>query len=105
MQGYEIITAFVRPAYSYIEGEEREHYYLDSQNCFYHEIVIATDDECKRKDGKKYWIIEPYKPEGITITEENYEEIKSQIKWLVSYSSEDDDEDKEWDFNNHCVKS
>ena len=104
MEGYEQINAFVTPAYSYVEGNKREHYYYDSQNCFYHELFIATGDDGKRRDGKKYWIIEPYKPEGITITEENYEEVKSQIKWVVSCSSEDNDEEKEWDFDKHCVK-
>lgn len=92
MIGYEIIRNWCRPAYSYIEGDEHEHYWVDSQNCYYYIVYEKTDEKTnKRVDGKKYWIIEPYKPIGITITEENYEEIKPQIKWLVTDTSEYED--------------
>lgn len=106
MEGYEIIKAIVRPAYSYIEGDPKEHYWVDSQNCWYHLICEETDEKTdQRFDGKKYWIIEPYKPVGIQITKENYEDIKHSIKWLVTDTSEKLDEEREWDFEQHKIKS
>lgn len=105
MEGYEILKNWCRPAYSYIEDDEHEHYWVDSQNCYYYIVCEETDEESgQRIDGKKYWIIEPFKPIGVIITEENFDEIKPQIKWLVTDTSENEDEEKEWDFDNHCVK-
>lgn len=46
---------------------------------------------------KKHWLIEPVKPEGVKITEEN----EDLIKWIVSLGP-DNSEGKEWDFDNHC---
>lgn len=105
MEGYELINNWCTPAYSYVEGDKKEHWWADSQNCFYYVICEETDpDTDKRYDGKKYWIIEPHKPEGIVITDKNYEELKSQIKWLVTDTSEESDSGKEWDFDKHGVK-
>lgn len=104
MEGYEIIQAFVRPAYSYVEGDGNEHYWLDSQNCWYHMISKETDEKTnKRFDNKKYWIIEPYKPKDVRITEENAIEWKPLIKWLVTDTSNEEDAGKEWDFINHKI--
>lgn len=106
MEGYEIIQSWVRPAYSYVEGDERERYWVDSQNCYYHIVCEETDEKTdKRFDGKKYWIIEPYKPVGVILTEENFKELQPQIKWLVTDTSEEIHEEREWDFDNHCVKT
>lgn len=104
MDGYEIIKNWCRPAYSYIEGDKKERYWVDSQNCWYHMICEETDEKTdKRFDEKKYWIIEPYKPIGIQITNDNFEEIKPKIKWLVTDTSEVDDRGKEWNFEKHQV--
>lgn len=106
MEGYEHIINWYTPSYSYIEGDKCEHRWVDSQNCWYYLIVEETDEETgKRFDGKNFWIIEPYKPKGVTITEENYNEIMPQLKWLVTVTSEKGDRGKEWDFENHCVKT
>lgn len=105
IEGYEFIKSWCTPAYSYIEGDDHEHHWADSQNCYYHVYLDETDEETGlRPDGKKYWIIEPLKPVGVTITNENYKEVMKQLKWVVTISSETYPEMKEWDFDNHCVK-
>lgn len=102
MEGYEIIRAFIRPAYSYIEGDNRERYWVDSQNCYYHIVCEETDEQTNlRFDGKKYWIVEPFKPKDIVLTAENWSENKNKIKWLVTDTSEDCDSETEWDFKEH----
>lgn len=100
MEGYEHIVGWCTPAYSYVEGEDHEHYWVDSQNCWYYLICEETDEKTlKRLDGKKYWIIEPYKPKGVVLTEDN----ESCVRWLVTDTSEEFDEGKEWDFDKHCI--
>lgn len=98
-QVYEHLIAFATPAYSYEEGDKQEHYWIDSQNCFYYFLDDEPEDGPAgiMKDGKKDWLIEPVKPEGVKITEEN----EDLIKWIVSLGP-DNSEGKEWDFDNHC---
>lgn len=91
---YTYISGFVTPAFSYIEGDEKISYWVDSQNCFYH--IVPTEEGEELIDGKNWWIIEPMKPEGITIN--NQEEWNKYVKWFVSFSSISEDEDLEWDF-------
>lgn len=90
---YEYLKGFVTPAYSYIEGDEKIRPWKDSQNCYYH--ILLTEDE-ELIDGKNWWIIEPMKPKGIVIN--NQEEWDKYIKWFVSFSSISEDEKLEWDF-------
>lgn len=111
-ENYELVCAVVTPAYTYIEGEKREKYWVDDQNMLYH---FFYDEE--HGDGetyvetRKYWVISPYKPKGTKITPENADSL---IKWLVSFSwhtsthPEHDDIEYdlyEWDFENHCIKT
>lgn len=90
---YVPLYGFVIPAYLYIEGEEKERYWVDSQNIDYYLYNKNIID-----DNKNWWMICPYKPEGVTITAENQEEL---VKWCVYDTSVDDDEDKKWDFETH----
>lgn len=57
----------------------------------YNDFIVMDIHDCKHVEFSKY-------------IEENFDEIKPQIKWLVTDTSEDEDEEKEWDFDNHCVK-
>ena len=92
---YEPIKAFVVPAYLYVEGNTHENYWVDSQNLFYH--VFLDDVKDGLIDGKKFWMISPYKPIGIKITQEN----EGLVKWLVEESTDVEDNELEWDFENH----
>lgn len=105
MKDYKPIIALVKPAYSYVEGDDKEHYWLDSQSCFYYMIYEETDENTfQRHDGKKYWIIEPYIPKDITISDKNFKDVEPLIKWFVTDTSEECDEGKEWNFEKHNVK-
>lgn len=119
LENYEFIKNWCVPNYWYEEGKPREEYWVDSQNLFYHKFYqdfydlglvdddgnpIKDENGEDKKDPRKWWLISPYKPKGVTITEEN----EDLIKWLVeeSYldSEEKDYEFYEWDFENHCIK-
>lgn len=89
---YEYLKGFVTPSYSYIEGDKKVRAWRDSQNCYCHIIPI----EDKLIDGKNWWIIEPVKPKGMTIN--NQEEWNKYVKWFVTLSSIYEDEGCEWDF-------
>lgn len=93
---YEDVNAFVVPMYRYIEGKSKEEWWVDSQNCMYYTFQ-ETDKEFDLINGRKWWLISPMKPKGTVITKDN----RNLIKWIVDFSSEDDDMDKEWDFKNH----
>lgn len=93
---YVPLTGFCTPAYRFIEGENVESFWVDSQNCY---ILTVPDGDETLIDGKNYWIIEPAKPKGMKI--DNEEQFKQHCKWLVFWSSIEDDEDKEWDFKEH----
>lgn len=102
IENYEIVKVQVRPVYSFVEDDSKEHWWLDSQNCYYYLLCEELDSNTdKRYDGKKYWIIEPHLPKGFVVTEGNIEEAALQFKWLVTFTSEEEDEGKEWDFKNH----
>lgn len=83
-----VSCGFATPCYSYIEGEEQESYWIDSQNCEYY----FWDDE---DDGiERHWMIEAYIPRDAK------EITKEEIKWFVTLGP-NEDIDKEWDFNKH----
>jgi hypothetical protein len=98
IDGYEHLQHWVIPCYRYIEGDPDEEMWIDTQNCYYYTFEDADDNDLI--DGKKYWIIEPFKPKGMTITEEN----KDQVRWFVAFCSDTEDHDKEWDFETHKPK-
>lgn len=85
-KNYELLQGFVIPCYSYSEGDKEETYWVDSQNCFYY---ILEDDNVNAKT----WVILPYKPKGVKITNDN----QDLIVWLTEGY-------KEWDFDNHKPK-
>jgi len=115
LEGYEMVNAFVTPAYWFVEGDEKERYYLDEQNMIYHELLLgdklSQEEFDKHVETRKYWIISPYKPKGKKVTEENAYDI---VKWLVSdsyhtdlqspYMDDVDYAGYEWDWEKHCVK-
>lgn len=87
---YESINGFIVCAYEYVEGNEKESYWVDSQNLYVH---ISEQDY----NGKNWWMIEPFKP--ILIKLDDFD--KDSVKWFVTDTSVDSDYDKEWDFNKH----
>lgn len=98
---YEFYKCSIPPAYTYIEGESEEHYWLDLQNADYY-MMNDSDKETGLIEGKKWWLMTAYKPKGTTITEENVDEL---IKWFVNDSYDFADVGKEWDFEKHCPKN
>ena len=117
LENYEYLKSWCVPQYWYEEGKPREEYWVDSQNLDYHKFIeemidiglideeynpIKDENGEDKKDPRKWWIIAPYKPKGVTITQDN----SDLIKWLVSesYHSDDDYEFYEWDFGKHCIK-
>lgn len=92
---YEELKCAILPCFLYYEGVKKEEYWVDIQNCFYHKI---DDDELWEKP---HWIITPYKPTGTVVKEDDDPNI---IRWFVSLSKNCVDNDKEWDFVNHCPK-
>ena len=98
---YEAMHGFAVPVYRFVEGEDSEHFWVDSQNCVYYTYHDEEYDEGTGLiGGKNWWMMFPYKPKGTTITEEN----QNLIKWFVGDSSKEEDVDKEWDFDKHRVK-
>lgn len=98
---YEHLSGFVIPAYSYEEGDKNEQFWVDSQNCLFYFLDDEPDDGPAgiMKDGKKHWMMDPIKPVGIKITEDNID----LVRWIVTIGP-DEDMEKEWDFDNHRVK-
>lgn len=94
---YEIVKGNVVPCYSYTEGDDGEMYWIDFQNACYYMESDAGDDGLI--EGKKWWIVYPYKLKGSTITEDNMDEV---VKWFVSESYDMSGYGLEWDFDNHC---
>lgn len=92
---YEILKNEIRPCYRYIEDESVEKCYADEQNCVYNTDKIS--DENLKINGKRYWIISPYKPKGVTINKGN----QNLVKWFVSDCTDENDFNKLWDFTNH----
>lgn len=114
---YTSINNFVTPAYLYIEGNPHEEYWVDSQNLFYYMYLQQPDDKGNFElpkiavnketnligpEGKKWWIIEPVKPEGETITEDNYQDL---VKYMVTecWDIDFDTYEHEWNFDKHGV--
>ncbi len=94
---YEYICGLIVPSYFYKEGDKHETYWVDSQNALYH-VYNDVDDDTGLIDGKKWWLLDPRKPKGTTLTEEN---AKDLVKWFVDDSYDGEDVDKEWDFKEH----
>lgn len=102
---YEYIFRNIIGVYRYIENDETERYWVDSQNCMYHTNEGGNEDydeETDLIDGKNWWIIWPAKPIGYELTIEDCN--GEWPHWYVIESSKVEDENKEWDFNKHCVK-
>lgn len=93
---YTYISGYVTPACRYIEGEEKVTYWIDFQNCMVHTVPEEGEEETAKTNGKNWWIIEPMKPKGMVIS--NQEEWNKYVKWFVTWSSIYEDEDCEWDF-------
>lgn len=94
---YEFLNGFVTPAYLYIENEEVEKYWVDSQSLYYY-INDLIDEETNLINGKNWCIIEPLKIKGVKVTKENNKEV---IKYFVTECSNESDYNKEWDFKEH----
>lgn len=94
-----LINGFATPAYLYIEGEEVEKYWLDSQNLYYH-VSELIDEDTNLINGKNWNIIEPLKIKGVKVTKENNKEV---IKYFVTECSNESDYNKEWNFKEHKV--
>lgn len=98
---YEPLLGNIIPVYRFIEGQKTEEFWMDAQNCCYYTYCDGKyDDETRLYDGKNWWLLWPYIPEG-TKTEDVTKEI---AKWIVDDSSIEVDVDKEWDFKKHQVK-
>ena len=64
---YEYIFRNIIGVYRYIENDETEQYWADSQNCMYHTNEGGNEDydeETDLIDGKNWWIIWSAKPIG-----------------------------------------
>lgn len=86
------INGFVIPAYLYTEGNDKEQYWVDTQ-----QLYVCLDDYLNEID-KDWWVISPFKPKGEIVTDKNQKEL---VKWCVYESSINDDFGKKWDFENH----
>lgn len=100
MEEYEYLSGFTVPAYKYVEGWVHEKCWVDSIH-LYLVITDEMDEETNKIDGKNWWMIEPMKPKGVTVTEKNYNDV---VKWFVTETCVEEDCKKEWDFVEHKVK-
>lgn len=113
LNDFELVIANVLPCYWYEEGNGKEEFYIDEQNCDYHKFIDSNIFNNNEKETRKWWKIMLYKPSNVKdITKETY----PLCKWLVEdsyhsmrniYDNDDDDidyEKYEWDFTNHCIK-
>ena len=96
---YVPVRGNVVSVYLFIEGNQGEEFWMDSQNCEYHLYCSEFYDEktglfC----GKNWWLLWPCVPEGT----EDFTKVK--VKWYVDDSSVNDDVGKEWDLKKHKVK-
>lgn len=94
---YEFLNGFATPAYLYIEGDESETHWIDSQSLYYH-TNESIDDNTGLIDNKNWWIIEPLKIKGTKVTEDNQNEV---IKYFIIDCSIESDYNKEWNFIEH----
>jgi len=95
---YKPILGEVVPIYLFIEGDDKEKFFVDSQTCDY-ELYKKLDKETLLIDGNNWWIMWPHVYKN---TKNNTISTK-KIKWFVDASSRTEDIDKEWDFKNHKV--
>ena len=103
---FEYIFHNVVGVYRYIEDDDKESYWIDSQNCMYYTNEGGAEDYDEKTDligGKNWWIIWPAKPIGYEPTKEDYK--GEWPYWYVFESSKTEDQKKEWDFKKHCVKN
>ena len=103
---YVLLNNTIRPCVRYIADEEgkpaNEELWVDEQNCMYYTFIDENahyDEKTRLVDGKKYWIISPFKPRGTKVTEENQWDL---IKWFVTDCTDEDDLNKMWD-RDKCV--
>lgn len=94
---YECIKCGISPAITYIEGDDREEYWVDFQNAEYY-IYQDVDEKTNLIDGKKWWFLTEYKLKGVELTNENEDDI---VKWFVFDSYSCSDVNLEWDFEKH----
>lgn len=98
---FEILQCgMIRPCYTYKEDDDHEDTWIDDQNAEYN-LYNDVDKDTGLIDGKKWWMISPYKPKGSVVTKENEKEL---LSWRVSDSYDGSDIDKEWNFKEHKVK-
>lgn len=81
------------PVYTYIEGDNKEDYYVDFQNAIYY----LLDDTGEPVEN--WYIIAPYVHKDLYDTP--YTE--KDFKWFVILSSNPKCIRYEWDFENHCI--
>ena len=104
INNYTYVKGFCIPNYWYVEGDEKEEYWVDDNNLYYNKFNDNYDSNegGEKKDERKWWIIAPCMPTNTPLTEET----KHLLKWLVaeSYHPEEDYAFYEWDFDKHCIK-
>ena len=89
----------VEPCISYIEGKEKEDFWVDWQSCIFYFV-----DGYGLSIKENWWIISPYIPSEGFWEEEDDEKRKEMTIYLVTDSSIESDWNKEWDFDRHCPK-
>lgn len=100
MKNYEIIQLTIRPCYIYIEGEDIEEFWIDDKNAldtYLHEDSDNKPGYLKEDETIRHYLIQCYKPKGISIDETN-EHLCKYVVWL----GPTDEMFHEWDFENHC---
>ena len=61
---------------------------------------LEDEDGNEIEDTRKWYVISPFKPKDVVITEDN----EGLVKWLVSSSYNREGIKCEWDFDKHCIK-
>lgn len=90
-------SGFVIPCYIYVEGSDKEEYWVDLQNAYFNFIDKEIDESTNKINGFNWWVITPHIPK-------NKKKINdSDVKWFVSDSSLNNDTNFEWDFEKHCA--
>jgi len=86
--------------FRYIEGDDKESFWIDFQNCMYYTYCKNYDDDTHLLGGKNWWILWPHIPKNDDTIIKN-DDGTSNVVWFVDDSSIETDIEKEWDFNNH----
>lgn len=102
IKDYRYINNWCVPMYSYIEGQEHQEYWVDSQNCEYYFLCNEKYIEKHNLKEKKWWLITPMIDKNIEkITEENRDTV--EVFYFVDFSSEEADINKEFDMDNNKI--